>query len=77
MKFEEIKQKDELLKVIKDHEWKVFIKRYPYMIRLRKEFEYSEVKMNIYWNGKGKFTKISTHLNHPKKGKGQMFRKLF
>ena len=76
MKFEDINQKEELLQAIKKHEWKLYLKEYPYMIRVKKKFDFSGsiVKMNIYWNGKGKITRISTHMDHPTKGKGQMFR---
>ena len=77
MNFENIHQKDELLQAIKLHEWKVYIKEYPFMIRIKKEFKYSLVVMNIYWNGKGQLTRISTHMDHPVKGKGQMFRAIY
>jgi len=66
----------EILSMIKTHGWKLVLKEYPYMIRVRKGFEYSLVTMNIYWNGKGQVKKISTHLDHPKKGKRQMYRTL-
>ncbi|MCP4054517.1 MAG: hypothetical protein GY739_15950, partial [Mesoflavibacter sp.] len=78
MKFTELNKSvaDEVLKLIKKHGWKLVLKEYPYMIRVRKGFKYSLVTMNIYWNGKGDIKKIATHLDHPKKGKRQMYRTL-
>ena len=68
--------RNEILRIVKKHEWKLVLKEYPYMIRVRKGFDYSLVTMNIYWNGKGKIKKIATHLDHPKSGKRQMYRTL-
>ena len=76
MKFVDIEQeeKNKLLKLVRKHDWTIIMKEYPYMIRLKKEFDYSMVFMNIFWNKKGVFTKVATYMNHPKKGKTQLFR---
>ena len=68
--------RNKVLNLIKKYDWKLVLKEYPYMIRVRKGFEYSLVTMNIYWNGKGQIKKVSTHMDHPKKGKRQLYRTL-
>lgn len=76
MKFIDLNKstQESILSFIKQHEWKLVLKEFPYMIRIRKGFDYSLVTMNIYWNGKGQVSKIATHMDHPKKGKRQMYR---
>lgn len=68
--------RDYLLLKIKQHKWTIVYKKYPYMIRIKKQFKYSVVVMNIHWNAKGIISNISTHMNHPTKGKGQLYRKI-
>ena len=70
-----INTKEALVKLTQDHKWNFVMKEYPYMVRVTKKFKYSLVKMNIYWNGKGIINNVCTHMNHPKKGKGQIYRK--
>lgn len=57
--------------LISAHKWKFVLKKFPYMIRIKRD----KVVMNIYWNKKG-FSKIATILNHPIRGKNQMFRSI-
>jgi len=71
-----IKTKEKIVELSQKHGWKFVMKEYPYMVRLTKKFNYSLVKMNIYWNASGVVKNVCTHMSHPKKGKGQVYRKV-
>lgn len=72
MEFNQVAGHPYLEAMIKEHNWKFVLKKFPYMVRIKRE----EVVMNIYWSGKGVFTKIATLLVHPKRGRNQMFREV-
>ena len=67
--------KETIVELSQKYGWTFVMEEYPYMIRLTKKFKYSLVKMNIYWNGSGIIKNVCTHMKHPKKGKGQLYRK--
>lgn len=72
MKFENTKFPDKLLQLFKKYDWVIFLKEYPYMIRVKK----NDVKLDIYWNSKGYYTNVKTTLVHPKRGRNGMHRKI-